>query len=205
MKHFLFYFFLAFHAITLSNSLTFVVMRHGQSDHNVAGVFNSNPNHPDYFISHLTDMGKAQIKDNAVKLIQMGIDNDSIQQIFVSPLPRTKETAQVLINNGVVSADKMIVDSRIIEVQIGDWEGKHWSNFPEDSWDNPTAEEYGGENEEQVYNRIASLYQEIIRTYTNGVIIIVTHGSPALQMLKVLTEKGERIGEGKFRIIEITQ
>lgn len=38
-----------------------VIVRHGESDHNVARIHNTNPAHPRYTVSRLTEEGKAAV------------------------------------------------------------------------------------------------------------------------------------------------
>jgi alpha-ribazole phosphatase len=63
------------------------VLRHGQTKYNLLGLCNGDPRRD----VHLTEAGKAQAKTAAEAL-----KNRSIERIFVSELPRTRETADII-------------------------------------------------------------------------------------------------------------
>jgi alpha-ribazole phosphatase len=62
-------------------------MRHGQTNYNVLGLCNENP----AIVVSLTDSGKAQAEAAAERLKEA-----AIRRIVVSPLPRTRETAEIV-------------------------------------------------------------------------------------------------------------
>ena len=70
----------------------------------------------------LTEEGQKQSRDLAKELLAQGFNNNNILYVFVSPLPRTRQTADALVKSGVVSKDKVIADNRLIEMQCGNLE-----------------------------------------------------------------------------------
>ena len=100
-----------------------VVMRHGQSEHNVLGVYNSNPEAPKYTFSNLTKTGIKQVKTTAKRLLHEGVNKSNVDLLIVSPFPRTLQTAQILVDVGLVNKDNIIVEEGLSEIKILGREG----------------------------------------------------------------------------------
>jgi probable phosphoglycerate mutase len=64
-------------------------LRHGESDYNLLGLCNDDPRRE----VHLTGNGRAQARRAAVQL-----QHAPLECIFVSELPRTRETAEIINN-----------------------------------------------------------------------------------------------------------
>ena len=118
------------------------VARHGQTNYNDLGLCNSNPRTD----VHLTKVGAEQAENLAFKLKDMGID-----QIFVSELKRTKQTADIVNQFHDVPIK---VDARLNDNRSG-YEDKHFSEYyaaldsSDDKW---TVRFNGGESLEDVKN-----------------------------------------------------
>ena len=91
-------------------------LRHGQTNYNVKDLCNSNP----FVDVHLTSLGKKQARDTAEKLKEKKFDI-----IFVSELPRTLETAEIInkFHDVEIKTDKRINDRK------SGFEGKKNSDF----------------------------------------------------------------------------
>lgn len=63
------------------------VMRHGHTNYNELRLCNDDPN----MDVHLTDMGKQQAQSTAEQLREV-----SLGRIIISPLPRTRQTAEII-------------------------------------------------------------------------------------------------------------
>ena len=63
------------------------VLRHGHTNYNQLGLCNDDPDRP----VHLTDLGRSQAAEAADRLKEA-----SIERIFVSELPRTRQTADIV-------------------------------------------------------------------------------------------------------------
>ncbi len=151
-------FFSAFSLSLHSMEQQLIVIRHGEAGNNIEKVYNSNPENPNYKIFNLTEAGILATQKTAKDLIAQGFSNDNIAAVFVSPLPRTKQTADILVQQGLVSKDKIILDKRLIELNAGDLEGK--PTFP--NWKPSFAKDYHAESEEQVKNRVKEFYDSIL-------------------------------------------
>src|SRR5690242_6173316 len=97
-----------------------IIIRHAEATSNLVGQYNTNPRHPHYKPASLTPKGFEQAKQISELLLTYGFDNRNIAAVYVSPLPRTQETAQVIAEIGIFSADKIHIDPRLLEIQAGD-------------------------------------------------------------------------------------
>lgn len=167
-----------------------IIIRHGEAEHNVRNVYNSNPNHPNYKPASLTTQGKLQAKQTAERLVLHGFDNRNINAVFVSPLPRTIETAQVMAEYGVFAKDKIKIEPRLIEAQSGDLEDEAQNKYTIDSWHISDADhkKFRAETNSQVRKRVLNLYDEIEKKYPDGHIVFVTHGMPAMELLQDIVQ-----------------
>jgi broad specificity phosphatase PhoE len=161
------------------------IMRHGQADHNVGNFYNSNPEHPNYRPAFLTTLGKEQAAYTGLKLKIQGLHKRNIAAVITSPLPRTRQTANILAKSGLFAPDKIIFDDRVIEANAGSFEGQPYNPSNLD-WDNPTV---GGENQETLRCRMQNFYNHIIEQYPEGDIVVVTHGSPSKHLINLLTNE----------------
>lgn len=177
-----------------------VLIRHGVSEHNRAVQivkedgsvsynyrFNSNPGHPNYRVSNLLEEGKVKLAETANKLYTNGIHAINTTA-YVSPLPRTQQSAEILIQHGVIN-EAYTTDHRIIEVQAGELEGKfglHPETHQQVSRKDKDANQY--EQREMVAVRvkdfILSMQNSISGTDTKN-IVIVSHDSVLEKMVQI--------------------
>ncbi|MFT4553375.1 MAG: broad specificity phosphatase PhoE [Chlamydiales bacterium] len=180
-----------------------IVIRHGEGSHNINKVYNSNPSHPQYKPAYLTDKGRAQVRATAEKLLDQGFNNEDIAAVIVSPLPRAKQTAEILQESGLFNTDKVSIDFKLIEVQAGDREGKSHTDFSGDPWNVSKAERYFGENDQQVRERIQILIADLMKTHKEGHIVLVTHGTPALEIIKIFKDEKVRLDTAEAKVLSI--
>lgn len=147
-----------------------ILLRHGQSMGNVKGYFQGKID------AQLTDIGKKQ-----AKLVAKRLQNEKIDIIISSPLQRAYNTA--IYVNKYHNVD-LITNNNIVEINMGSWDGQYVKDitekYPEymnDWWNNPHKFAVDdGESMLQVYNRVGKALQEIINTYKNKTICIISHG-----------------------------
>lgn len=82
-------------------------MRHGQTTYNVRGLCNDDPSKPAY----LTELGRQQAQQAAEQL-----RDAALQTIFVSELPRTRQTADAVNRHHQVP---IIADARLNDIRSG--------------------------------------------------------------------------------------
>ncbi|MGF1767921.1 histidine phosphatase family protein [Enterovibrio makurazakiensis] len=156
---------------------TYLVMRHGQSQANVADIVVSDPaiGCEQYGLSPL---GEQQAKTAAAQY-----QGAPITHIFASDFKRTKETAAIVADALNMSEPKY--DIRLRERYFGEWEGKTSAAY-EQVWakDALTADnnENGVESTAQVRARTLNLINALEVKYHGEVILLVAHGD-ILQIL----------------------
>ena len=145
------------------------ILRHGETDYNDQGRFQGQND-----IS-LNKRGKKQAEETRVELKEIKFD-----KVFVSPLKRAIETAQI-----VVPDYSLEVDSRIIERSFGKLEGQKGIQDYEDR-----IEEFKIESILELEQRVKAFIENISNKYKNCEnILVVTHGGIAQIINKLLDEK----------------
>lgn len=151
---------------------TYYGMRHGEADNNVLRVLSSLAHTP----HHLTEKGKDQVRKAAASLKEKNID-----MIFVSPLVRTQETAEIVRDFLGLSKKQIVVDDRLREVQVGDFEGEKHSiiqSYYSHTDDRFTKRFPQGENYSDIEKRMGVCLSDIDKKYEGKNILIITHDSP---------------------------
>jgi broad specificity phosphatase PhoE len=176
-----------------------IVMRHGEAENNIKNVYNSDPDHLDYKPSNLTPKGEKEVKQTAKSLLGQGFNNNNISAVFVSPLPRTQQTADILVQQGLFSKDKIIIDKRLIELQAGDLEGRPIFH----TWKQSYVKEYHTESEKHVQERVQDFYSSMLKQFPQGNIMIITHKTIGEDLIKIVTGETVDIGLGQAKVIPL--
>jgi len=150
------------------SSNTFVIMRHGEADHNLENRTSDSNNSP----SHLTQKGK----DNVAKTAE-SFENQKFDLIYASPLFRTKETAEIVAEKLGYPKEKIIFDDRIREVQTG-FDGRPISEYRK--YFSSNEEKFNkaapsGETLLELKKRAGQFIKEIDSQNEGKRILIVTH------------------------------
>jgi len=150
----------------------YFVMRHGESEHNKKNIVSSKVLNP----HHLTEKGKADIKE-----ISQKVKKENIDIIFSSDFVRTKETAELLASEIGYDKGKIIYDKRIRELNTGTFDGKSPSDYHdyfstlEEKFTKAPPE---GENLTELKNRISEFLYEIEEKYQGKNILVISHEYP---------------------------
>ncbi|MDQ5922620.1 MAG: isoleucyl-tRNA synthetase [Patescibacteria group bacterium] len=155
----------------------YLVMRHGEADHNLLGMASSDPNEP----VHLTEKGKEQVKAKIDEL-----KNQGVEIIVTSPFVRTRETAQLIKESLNISDSNYFIDERLREIDIGVYNKGTWAKFHEDypkTKENFFIAPEGGESYAQVKGWMMNFINDLEIKYKGKKILIVTHGGPAWLLL----------------------
>jgi alpha-ribazole phosphatase len=116
-----------------------------------------------------------EIQDDYLSLfesIKTEIPSNAI--VYSSPLKR----CTVLANH--ISEGNFKTDSRLMEMNFGDWELKKWNDIPEDEM-NPWMQDFvnvpvpNGESFVQLYERVNTFFDEIKNTNPSNPVVIITH------------------------------
>lgn len=155
-----------------------ILVRHGETEANHKGIYSGWTNYD------LTTKGKKQ----AEKLGKI-LKNENIDDIFVSPLKRVKDTAQVIANE--LDKDINIIES-LKELGFGIFEGKTnkelQTEYKEDydKWVNDYINYKipEGESLQELYDRV----DEFLKTLTNTdkTYLVVTHGGVIRTIITIL-------------------
>lgn len=162
-------------------SATFYIVRHGQSEGNVAGdIMGGDPK--------LTEKGLEQAQALSKLLSEISID-----QIFSSDLVRAKQTAEIVALGKKLEAKQ---DKRVKERSFGNLEGetaayfsenykKEIEKFREDSLVNQLNWTIapGMESLNQILNRALPFFDDLENSYQNQTILLVTHANVMLALL----------------------
>jgi len=175
-----------------------IVVRHGEAEHNVAKIYNSNPNHERYSPSNLTAKGRKQLVETGEKL-NLFLDKNSVDIAFTSPLPRASQSIEVLSHSGFFANSVIQVDNRLTEVQMGEREGLPHHQFLENDWENAQVYKYKGESMASVHLRIQNFYRYML-SQSQKHTLIVTHGGPAQHLLKLMGNTANRLQPGEFAL-----
>ena len=137
------------------------VVRHGETMENANNCLVGRINSP------LTEKGKEQAKQ-----VSNYFKNKKIDLIVSSPLDRCKETAQIISNNlPIIYSDKLLGRDH------GEFTGKPRDSINFDEyWNYKKNIQYEkAESVKDLYNRVATLIDDLKEKYKDKNIIIVTH------------------------------
>lgn len=165
----------------------FCLIRHGQTDWNLEGRYQGQSDVP------LNLVGRSQAEELALQLRGKGI-----KAIFSSDLQRASETAKII---GSSLKLPVITDSRLREINQGEWEGQlvgilkeRYSKLWEQRKEDPAnIRPPGGETVGEVAVRMYEVLDEIANRFPDSKVIISSHG---LALATVICKsKGVNIGQ----------
>ncbi len=146
--------------------LTFYITRHGETEWNLERRLQG------WHDSPLTERGINEAKNTRLKLKDI-----KIEKIYTSPSLRALNTAKFIGLGNI----EIIEDKRLMEMNMGDWECKLWSNLGNEyEMYRQHPESFtipGGENLKDVEERIKSFFNDITSLKADGNYVIVTHGA----------------------------
>ena len=155
---------------------SYFVLRHGEAENNTKYVISSKAETP----HHLTEKGKAQVHEAAEWLADKKID-----LVFVSPFVRTRETAAIVAERLGLSADKVIIEKAIHELNAGVYDGMDFrefiAKFPFGGRFDARPPE--GENYADIKKRMGDFLYGLEKKYVGKRILIITHDSPAFLLV----------------------
>ena len=139
-----------------------LIVRHGQTAENVRGVLLGRGDPP------LTDAGREQARRLAATLPRPAL-------VISSPLQRARHTAEAF---GV----PVEIDTRWIELDYGELDGRSPSDVAEETWQRWRADASyappGGESLMDLGNRVRAACVDVSGAASDGTVVVVTHVSP---------------------------
>ncbi|MBD1557798.1 histidine phosphatase family protein [Vibrio sp. S9_S30] len=171
---------------------TYLLMRHGESKANVAGIVVSDPTIGcDKY--GLTDIGKQQVIASA-----KAYSGKPITLVVHSDFKRTVETAETVKSTLSILDSK--VDARLRERFFGTWEGKSSDTY-EKVWAkdsvSSTQTDNGVESAQSVCERAWSVLLDLEKAHKNAVILLVSHGDT----LQILSTVFHNLASGQHRTL----
>lgn len=153
----------------MKSMLEIYLTRHGETEWNKVRRMQGQKDSP------LTELGIKQAKWLAERL-----EGKEFSYIYTSPLGRAKTTADIL--NEPLGA-KMVIDDRLKEISLGDWEGRDldelvrdWAEDNDAFWHRPKAFKMADKEDfKQVRDRAADFFESLIRQHGSGKILVVAH------------------------------
>jgi 2,3-bisphosphoglycerate-dependent phosphoglycerate mutase len=162
-------------------------MRHGQAESNVNRILAGR-----HMESHLTEHGRKQVVDSAKQLMK----NIAIEKVYVSPVVRTVETAQIVCQ--VLGTD-YVIEERLYETEMGRLVGMNYEEVTTKYGDvltrfysdyDPVLESFGVEAFASVKHRITSLLEDLLQKHKESNVLMVTHLDPIKAVLATLLDLG---------------
>jgi isoleucyl-tRNA synthetase len=164
-------------------------VRHGEAQHNVGHFYQSAIPGVD-----LTENGQKQAKAAGTWLA----NGKKVDVIYCSPLNRTKQTAQAIAD---ATGATVIVDERLREVGVGEYEGKGFDHSDlslvtlrrqkklQDSSPESIFHLEGMEKYVDIQKRIADFLDEVLPRHRSEHIVIVSHADPIVNIRHYFTKE----------------
>ncbi|MGB0757311.1 MAG: class I tRNA ligase family protein [Patescibacteria group bacterium] len=162
-----------------------LIMRHCEGEQNLEGI--SSDKLEGYA---LTKKGVSQ-----AEALREDIKNREIDYIYVSPIQRTKETAELI--NAELNVE-LIEDDRLLEQATGEWEGMTRAERREDPyytqrtqyWNSNDEKAFTtnfgktGESFQDVQKRMHDLFKDIAKKHQGKTVLLVTHQANLVTVLQ---------------------
>ncbi|OHB04819.1 MAG: hypothetical protein A3B16_01280 [Candidatus Zambryskibacteria bacterium RIFCSPLOWO2_01_FULL_45_43] len=187
----------------------FWILRHGEADHNAQGWVPGIEK--DKIVSHLTEKGKAQVKESALKLKKL-LRGKKLDFIFTSPYERTRDSAKIVAE---AVGGAVITTEDFHEYDTGIFFGKPISEFWKffkDSLEKFTKAPPNGETLNAIKQRMIRGVLALNQKHQDKNILIVSHGDPlwvlegALKNLnneEIVAAKSDYIRVGEVRELPV--
>ena len=150
-------------------------IRHGQSQANLDKII-ATPDSP------LTALGVSQAKETANRLLSFSID-----KIFSSPMPRARQTAEVIADSIGFDKSKIVTMNELRERGFGELEGK--SKDHESRWYFDIPDGLGIETHNELHGRMKNALNQIMDMSTNSSNILIIGHSVSGDMLRFIADK----------------
>ena len=142
---------------------------------------------PGYFLS---DKGCKDIQNTAEKLSE----NAPFELIYASPMDRTRQSAEII---STIVRSTIEVEPRIIETDVGTFQGEPFTKLPEDYFSD-ASEEYGIESPKVVLNRMVSWFEEVRKKHAGRNLIAISHRDPIGALMNELNKTATKKVENCF-------
>lgn len=172
--------------------MNIIFMRHGEATDNVKGLISDK----EIYWSILTDSGIKTVEES-IKLLP-----DVIDKIYVSPLPRTIETAHLVYKK--YKESKIVIENRIRELNYGKYSGQRNNEDLDNTRIKQVEGDYfirlgsTGENRFEIESRLSEFLNDVYNgNSSKDTILIISHGSVTSYMKRILNIKTPHLKTGK--------
>ncbi len=173
--------------------MNLIFLRHGEATDNVKELISDK----EIYWSILTEKGKESILESIEYL------PSKIDKIYVSPFPRTIQTANFVFKK--YPKTEVVIENRIHEISNGKYSGKKNN----DDLDNTRINQINGdffvrfgeygENKFEIESRLCEFLNDVYKNnFKENTILIVSHGSIISYMKRILNLKTSHIKTGKL-------
>jgi len=163
-----------------------LLVRHGESDANVADRINDDPSR----LVNLTGHGRAQAEAAASSMSEMRFTH-----AYASEFPRARQTAEILLRR---HACPLQIDARINERRSG-MDGLPVSVFNDLVRHDPLRiKPERGESFLEQMERLRSFLDEIAARHRDGTVLAVSHENPILAAQALMADDPEQIVRGSI-------
>ena len=173
--------------------MNLIFMRHGEATDNVREVISDK----EIYWSVLTEQGKASVLESLEGLPAV------IDKIYVSPFPRTIQTAHYVFLK--YPKTEVVIENRLHEINNGKYSGKKNNDDLDQTRIKQIQGDYFvrfgeyGENKFDIEIRLCEfLYDVYTNNFCDNTILIVSHGSITSYMKRILNIKTPHIKTGKI-------
>ena len=173
--------------------MNIIFMRHGEATDNVNELISDK----EIYWSVLTEKGKNTVLETINNITQ------NVDKIYVSPFPRTIETAHFLYLK--YPKTEVIIEKRLHEIYYGKYSFKKNNNDLDNTRlkqiDGDYFVRFGeyGENKYDIEIRLCDFLKDVYKNnFDNNTIIIISHGSIISYIKRILNIKAPHIKTGKM-------
>lgn len=175
--------------------MNLIFMRHGESTNNKEEFLSDK----EIYWSVLTKKGKEEVKESLAVL------PEKITKIYVSPLPRTIQTANLVYKK--YKKTEIIIENRLREINYGKYSGKKNNEDLDNTRKKQIAGDYFtrfgtfGENKFDIEFRLSTFLENLSKeSPKDATILIISHGSITSYMKRILNIKTPHLKTGKIEV-----
>ncbi len=176
--------------------MNIIFMRHGEATDNVKELISDK----EIYWSELTNKGKNSVLESINQLPSV------IDKVYVSPFPRTIQTAHYVYNK--CPKTEFLIENRIREINNGKYSGKKNNEELDRTRCKQIEGDYFirfgeyGENKFDIESRLCSFLRDVYNSnFKENTIMIVSHGSIISYMKRILNIKTPHIKTGEIEEI----
>ncbi len=178
--------------------MNIIFMRHGEATDNVREIISDK----EIYWSVLTPDGEKVVKETIQGL------PEKIDKVYVSPLPRTIQTASLVREK--YKDIEYVIDDRIREINYGKYSGKKNNEDLDRTREKQVAGDYFvrfgeyGENKLDIELRLTNFLRDVFKdNFASNTIMIISHGSIISFMKRILKLKSPHIKTGKAEVFNV--